>query len=45
MGIEGYVVRDSLDLLCCVLEQDLRLVQPSKTGNRPNMTGQLLTGT
>ena len=33
------------DSLCCVLEEDIVLAQPSKTGNWPDMTEKLLTGT
>ena len=39
--------KDSLEALCCVLEQDtfiLYLVVLVQTGNCPNMTEKLLTG-
>ena len=49
--MEGLLVQDSLpvELLCCVLEKAtfiryLVLVQPTKTGNCPDMTEKLLTG-
>ena len=52
IGIEASFVRDSSLALCCFLENPLLehiiclvLVQPRKTGNCPDMTEKLLTGT
>ena len=51
LGIEGSLVRNSPlgESLCYVLEHDfihcLVLVQLRRTGNRPDVTEKLLTGT
>ena len=46
-GIKGLLVRDSLELLCCVIEKDLYTLlgsQSRKTGKCANVTEKLLTG-
>ena len=49
MGIEGLLVRDSCVPVLCSLSRHiiscLVLVPSWKTGNRPDMTEKLLTGT
>ena len=49
LGIEGSLVRDSLEALCCVLEQDsysmLVLVQPREIRITSHNDWKLLTGT
>ena len=52
LGIQGLLVRGSpqAESLCCAIGQDtficcFELVQPRKTGNRPDMTEKLMTRT
>ena len=46
LRVEGSLLRDLPEVLCCILEQDtLSPVSAQKESHRPDMTDKLLTGT